>query len=299
MDTHVVSNGKQDHKPPVGTDTSQDELSPIPHSDTSNWINRRDKTPFCYQCQIGPRRIYFLYSFLGDGFEINQQEYCRNLEKWRRMHKDTDWSVSILRNRHDNLESIVKTNFPWFWLTYTGYPKNIQRCDTLRYMLMYQYGGVYSDLDVSPSLRISDLFRKYPYANVIFGVARKKPQVKCRLTTQQETIRRGEMEIPTRLSNYFLAAKIPYHPIWIDILRLAKTRSKARLTSQYGIIYTTGPDVVTTAVSQHLGKYRDIAIIPLEEFRGMYSHSCTSFHDPHSWRKRCSLPLGQGGIDTV
>ena len=264
-----------------------------------DWINRKDATPFCYQCQVEPRRIFFLYAFLGDGFRIDQETYRKNLEIWRKMHEGTPWEVSILRNRHDDLESIVKEQFPWFWLTYTRYPKNIQRCDTLRYMLMYQYGGVYSDLDVTPSLRIPDLFRKYPWANVVFGVARKKPVEKCRLTTQQESIRQGEMEIPTRLSNYFLAAKIPYHPIWIDILRLAKRRSGAELTSQYGIIYTTGPDVVTTAVSENRAKYRDIAIVPMEEFQEMYSHSCTSFQDPRSWRKRCRLPVGEGGVDTV
>jgi mannosyltransferase OCH1-like enzyme len=264
-----------------------------------DWINRLDRVPFCYDCQIEPRRIYFLYSFLGDGFAITQQEYLDNLEKWRNMHLDTDWNVSILRNRHDDLASIVKEHFSWFWLTYSGYPKNIQRCDTLRYMLLYQYGGVYSDLDVSPSIPIPALFRKYPWANVIFGVARKKPLEKCRLTTKKETCRKGEVEIPTRLSNYFMAAKIPYHPIWIDILRLAKSRSNVQLSSQYGIIYTTGPDVVTTAVSKNRGKYTDIAIVPIEEFQQMYSHSCTSFNDKKSWRQRCQLPTGEGGVDTV
>lgn len=264
-----------------------------------DWINSKTDPPFYYQCNVKPLRIFFLYAFLGDGFRIEQDEYRKNLEKWRRMHRDSPWQVSILRNRHDGLAEIVKEHFPWFWLTYKGYPKNIQRCDTIRYMLMYQYGGVYSDLDVNPSVPIPDLFERYPWANVVFGVARHKPLDKCRLTTKTESIRKGEEEIPTRLSNYFMAAKIPYHPIWIDILKLAKSRAGEKLTSQYGIIYTTGPDVVTTAVSKNRSKYQDIAIVPLEEFQACYQHSCTSFKDPKSWRKRCNLAKGESGIDTV
>ena len=160
----------------------------------------------------------------------------------------------------------------------------------MRYMLMYQYGGVYSDLDVTPNKSMNWLLEEYPWANVIFGVARNKPKEKCQATTRHESIRNGEPEIPVRLSNYFMISRIPYHPIWIDILKLAKTRARSKITSQYGIIYTTGPDVVTTALSKRRHMYQDIAIAPIEKFTKWFPHRCSSFDNDNSWRKRCGLP---------
>lgn len=270
------------------------------HESHISWINQKG-SPFTYQTNVTPRRIYFLYAFLGDGYEINKGEYIENLKKWRQKHctretSNNNWTISILRRGYDGLDNFVKEYFKWFWLSYHNYNKNIQRCDVIRYMLMYRYGGVYSDLDVTPNMTIDALLNKYPTKNVIFGIGREKPIKKCQLTTKLETIRNGELEIPSRIANYFFISRIPYHPIWIDILKLAKRRANCHIKSQYGIIYTTGPDVVTTALYNNLHKYSDILVIKHEEFKKMFPHSCSSFTDG-SWRKQ--LPIGECGRDTV
>ena len=254
------------------------------------WYNQH-KTPLYYQQDITPRNIYFLYGFLGDGFQIRQPPFQRNLDKWKR--KNPTWNLQVLRRHYDQLDKLVKEHFPQFWLMYRNYPRPIQQCDIIRYMLMYQYGGVYTDLDVVPNVEIDTVLTKYPNANVIFGIARVKPKEKCRLAQRHESIRKGEPEIPVRLANYFFIARIPYHPIWIDILRLARDRADRPIHSQYGIIYTTGPDVVTTAINQHRSKYRDIEIVPLEIFTKSFPHTCTSFAGggQTSWRK--GLPAGE------
>jgi hypothetical protein len=265
-----------------------------------NWVNNK-ASPFYYQTNITPFRIYFLYAFLGDGYNIDKEEYLNNLKKWRKTHINNEkdrWQLSILRRGYDQLDNFVKDHFNWFWLSYKQYPKNIQRCDVIRYMLMYRCGGVYSDLDVTPNTSIDFILNKYKWANVIFGVGREKPLKKCRHTTQVEGIRQGEMEIPIRIANYFFISRIPYHPIWIDILKLAKKRSSLKVTSQYGIIYTTGPDVVTTSISENRNKYNDVAIIPHQEFVQLFPHSCSSFTDG-SWRIKSGLPIGENGKNSV
>jgi hypothetical protein len=273
---------------------------PFKNQDSSiSWINQRG-SPFNYQTNINPRRIYFLYAFLGDGYEINKEEYLLNLKKWRKTHsqnkKSNSWIISILRREYDELDNFVKEHFHWFWLSYLKYSKNIQRCDIIRYMLMYKYGGVYSDLDVKPNMDLDILLNRYPTANVIFGIGREKPLEKCKATTKIESIRKGELEIPTRIANYFFISRIPYHPIWIDILKLAKKRANNPIKSQYGIIYTTGPDVVTTALYNNLHKYQDIIIIKYDDFKNMYPHSCSSFTDG-SWRK--NIPIGEKGKNSI
>jgi mannosyltransferase OCH1-like enzyme len=41
-------------------------------------------------------------------------------------------------------EEFVQREFPDIWPTWRGYPYNIQRADSLRYMILYRYGGTLS-----------------------------------------------------------------------------------------------------------------------------------------------------------
>lgn len=41
----------------------------------------------------------------------------------------------------------VRTHYPDFLKKFDGYPKNIQRADAIRYLLLQTYGGLYVDLD--------------------------------------------------------------------------------------------------------------------------------------------------------
>ena len=45
-------------------------------------------------------------------------------------------------------ERLIETKFPWFLDTYRGYPHDIQRVDALRYFVLYEYRGIYLDLDI-------------------------------------------------------------------------------------------------------------------------------------------------------
>jgi mannosyltransferase OCH1-like enzyme len=47
----------------------------------------------------------------------------------------------------DELEEIIKSDFPWFLDIFRGYPKNINRIDIVRPFILYKYGGIYADMD--------------------------------------------------------------------------------------------------------------------------------------------------------
>lgn len=262
-----------------------------------NWINDPSEI-LNLESEINIKTIYFLYGFLGDDFNIENQSYIKNLEKWRMLNPN--YKIKIIRESYDKINSLVETHFPDFYPIYKNYPKNIQRCDIFRYMLMYLFGGVYSDLDVIPNISLYNFIytRKFgkqslSWANVIFGISRVKDKDKCEKATLYETIRNGEPEIPIKISNYLFLSRIPNHPIWIDIIKLAKKRSQSTLRSQYGIIYSTGPDLVTTALSQNRHKYNDIAIIPIEEFNKMFLHEMSG-----SWRTK-GFQLCETNINTT
>lgn len=48
-----------------------------------------------------------------------------------------------------NARELLQTNYAWFLPTYDGYKYPIQRVDAFKYFVLWHYGGVYMDLDVS------------------------------------------------------------------------------------------------------------------------------------------------------
>lgn len=53
-------------------------------------------------------------------------------------------------------QEFIATNYPWFLKTYNSYPYPIQKADAVRYFLLYHYGGIYVDLDISCGRNISE-----------------------------------------------------------------------------------------------------------------------------------------------
>jgi len=51
---------------------------------------------------------------------------------------------------------LMQQDFPWFLPTYLSYPRLVQRSDVMRYMVLYKYGGVYLDADVSACWELTD-----------------------------------------------------------------------------------------------------------------------------------------------
>jgi mannosyltransferase OCH1-like enzyme len=94
---------------------------------------------------------------------------------------------------HETMAEFVKTEYPDFLQTYTGYKYDIQRCDAFRYLVLYKYGGIYLDLDMickkkldglltydfvlGKSLNTSSSYAS-SYANCFFMVIPQHPFIK-------------------------------------------------------------------------------------------------------------------------
>ena len=48
----------------------------------------------------------------------------------------------------DAILRFLETYYPWFVPTFKSYPYKIQRIDSVRYFILYHYGGVYIDMDI-------------------------------------------------------------------------------------------------------------------------------------------------------
>ena len=122
--------------------------------------------------------------------------YSLLASSWSKTHPH--WNY-ILWTDKDN-RNLVKDHYPWFLETYDLFHLEIFRIDSVRYLYMHRYGGVYSDLDAE-SLKPLDEFFNTDSFKIIFGYMGK-----------DRYFRHG-------IPNAFLGATKPGHPFWLFIIR--------------------------------------------------------------------------------
>ena len=77
------------------------------------------------------------------------------------------WSASLrkmnqgfayfLWDDFDN-RSFIEQHYPWFLAVYDAYPREIYRADAVRYFFLYQFGGLYADMDTECLRPLERLF---------------------------------------------------------------------------------------------------------------------------------------------
>ena len=120
----------------------------------------------------------------------------RNLESWIDNHPN--WIHKLWTDDDNRL--FVSTHYPWFLRTYDKLPKDIHRIDTVRYMYLHKFGGVYVDLDFE---RIRPMDEYLKGKQLFLG-------------------RMGDDEnFSHSIPNAFMAS-IPGHPFWLEVLEYIK-----------------------------------------------------------------------------
>lgn len=181
-------------------------------------------------------------------------------EKWqsavqsvKTMHPEYEYILWT----HETMAAFVKSTYPDFFQTYTGYKYDIQRCDAFRYLVLYKYGGIYIDLDTVCKKKL-DGFLNY------------------------DLVLAKSSNISTSYTNSFFMV-MPQHPfIKFCIEQLPQyTQSFVYLGKHNHIMNSTGPFFLTKMMK----KYKSIDnfyVLTQEEFAG----DCTT----------CNLNKCQGGI---
>lgn len=96
-------------------------------------------------------------------------------EKWLSLYKL--WQSFCLQYHYEHRlwtdeenRALIATHFAWFLPKYDKFPYPIQRVDSVRYFILYKYGGIYSDLDLAPKperfAEVHDLILQYSFPRV-------------------------------------------------------------------------------------------------------------------------------------
>lgn len=124
---------------------------------------------------------------------------------------------------HDaEIYEFVRSTFPQFWPTFLAYPHNISRIDLARYLLLYEYGGIYADMDFYV---LRNFYGELPAGRASIAES----------AWDEEVYQNALMASP------------PRHPYWHYLLSELLAQSARRPSDKFrGVISMTGPTIVNT-----------------------------------------------------
>ncbi|XP_053399462.1 uncharacterized protein LOC128557031 [Mercenaria mercenaria] len=83
--------------------------------------------------------------------------YIEWIKTWIKNHPD--WKYMFWTD--ESARKLIADKYSHLLPAYDMYPENIRRADALRYVVLYEYGGVYVDLDMESLLSLNSIVRKY------------------------------------------------------------------------------------------------------------------------------------------
>ena len=126
---------------------------------------------------------------------------------------------------------LMKKIFPEHLSMYKKYKYDIQRCDAIRYFILYRYGGLYADMDYYCNRPFDEAIKEYP--NDIYFVQ-----------TPNKTI----LQESDHVSNSLIYSK-PGHVFWRNLfveLEMSKD-TPSYYTHHMAVMFSTGPNMLNRA----------------------------------------------------
>jgi len=143
-------------------------------------------------------------------------------------------------------DNFIKNRFSWFYKTYTEYSKNIQRIDAVRYFIMYEYGGIYADMDYEC---INNFEHIIPQDKVSIAASPYK---------NNEFVQNALMAGPAK------------HPFWVHVFTHLEDYKNIP-----NVLTSTGPVMLEVALRTYEG---DIHVLPSIHFSSVNSFSPYAIH---------------------
>ncbi len=133
---------------------------------------------------------------------------------------------------------------------YFSYKKRIQKADFGRYIILLKFGGIYADLDIklyNNNLNfIINKLNNYDFLAFEEKILKKSNNIhQIRKSLSINKLK----EYPLRIANYFMISR-PNSEILINIIKLCIKRSHYPIHENYDILFTTGPDVISTIINE-------------------------------------------------
>ena len=143
---------------------------------------------------------------------------------WKKYHPDWKyilWTDKMIRN-------YIKLKYPEFLELFDSYKYNIQRVDMIRYFILKDFGGIYSDLDLYPTENLDKWFQDNNEVYLVFSG-----------------------NVYGCITNSFMASK-KRAPFWDEILKNLHNKVPwFCIIKHLEIMYSTGPMFVTNVAKKY------------------------------------------------
>ncbi|AOM80174.1 glycosyltransferase family 32 protein [Pedobacter steynii] len=158
------------------------------------------------------------------------EEFAASVNSWKNLHPD--WKYSLWTD--DMNVGFLESYFPDFLDIYRSYPSHIQRVDAVRYFILYQFGGIYVDLDFYCFKHISPILEN---CHCAFGL---EHALHSAIHHKKMIISNAFMACKAKSEFMKLICEELYHP------SVATFKDKNDM-----ILETTGPFMLTRVYEQH------------------------------------------------
>ncbi|XP_052809825.1 uncharacterized protein LOC128238208 [Mya arenaria] len=87
-------------------------------------------------------------------------QFEASVKSFFNMHSQADWNYMFWDS--EKARSLISERYKWFLAVFDSYMENIIKGDVLRYIVLYEFGGVYADLDLTFLRPLNRVTVKYP-----------------------------------------------------------------------------------------------------------------------------------------
>lgn len=136
----------------------------------------------------------------------------------------------------------------------------IVKCDIFRYILMYHYGGIYSDLDFICIEPIQTLLDKIKNKGLMTTYQSEMPST---IILSEEW--KNSTTLTNTLHNGILISIIPQHPFWLKLINEIYNElviKKTQILSQDDVFLLTGTKKLFSFFQKNNCHFNDISILP-------------------------------------
>lgn len=166
-------------------------------------------------------------------------------DSWK-IHNPTwyhfEWNKEMCKN-------LVSRFFTEHSELFEKYEYEIQKCDAIRYLILYRYGGLYADMDYFCNQPFDNALKKYK--NDIYLVQSPNGTI---------------FQDNDHISNSLMYSR-PKHPFWKTLMIEMERRINTPIyyTKHLKVMFTTGPGIVNRVYSKYKYRYK-VKSLPYEFF---------------------------------
>jgi len=152
-------------------------------------------------------------------------------KKWKELFPAPKYEYKMWTD--EDLDGLMKNDFPEYYDMYKGYDQNIKRFDIARYFILYKYGGIYADMDYICFKNFYDL-----------------------MPSDKVSISESPYKHNEHLQNALMVSP-KEHPFWIKVIEKATTRAGPGVD----VLEATGPVLVSDTYEENKD---DVNVLPID-----------------------------------